>query len=109
MNDHFSTRKPRVHSEKEDLEFCAFGLMESDVEFPRADEIAVGTMTRIRLTCSSVGCEEHRGNRSLIGASCRQFADEFTAKRIAWAQAQHKEVNNRTSEIRAIRNPRHVA
>jgi len=86
MNDHFSTRKPRVHSEKEDLEFCAFGLMESDVEFPKADEInrtvryigtvngqivievgglgeqsrrvAVGTMTRIRLTCSSVGCEE---------------------------------------------------
>jgi len=51
MNDHFSARKPRVHSEKEDLEFCAFGLMESDVEFPRADEIDrtvryIGTVNR---------------------------------------------------------------
>ncbi len=66
-------------------------------------------MTRIRLKCLSVRCEEHRRNRSLIDASCRQFADELITKRIAWAQAQHKEVNNRPSEIRAIRNPRHVA
>ncbi|WP_167523697.1 hypothetical protein [Bradyrhizobium sacchari] len=39
MNDHFCARKPRVHSEKEaGPKCCTLGLLESDVDCPKADE-----------------------------------------------------------------------
>lgn len=123
-----------ILKKKQDLEFLAFDVTESDVDFPlRADETnrnfwtyrhgqrvlslpgfvnnrterQWGRMTRIRPTSSSVSAAE---DTDTIGASSthRVAISPTSSPQIAYLQIEQKEVNNRPLEIRAIRNRRHV-